>query len=303
MLKYVIAAATLKALSLTPLTRRVYRSLGNAIGGSTRASGNMPAHYIHRVNAILMLHRRYGVPRDGDRLLELGTGWVHWEALVTRLFFDIEAVLYDVWDNRQLDALKGFITQLEGALDTLDADTTQLDRARRLIPHIKAVGSFDALYRLLGFTYHVDHAGELNGLEAGTFDYAISTTVLEHVQRASAPALVQGIARALKPGGFSNQYIDIKDHLAYYDSTASPKQYLRYSDTTWRRFFENDVQYFNRIQIPDWRAMFEQAGLELIDEENRAVNLDGLPIATPYRDLSPEDLRCGDVRLLHRKPG
>ena len=33
--------------------------------------------------------------------------------MTLRLFYDIKAVLFDVWDNRQLGGLKNYIRQLE----------------------------------------------------------------------------------------------------------------------------------------------------------------------------------------------
>ena len=43
---------------------------------------------------------------------ELGTGWIHFYSLYLRLFFDFRGTLYDVWDNRQLHALKRIFSQL-----------------------------------------------------------------------------------------------------------------------------------------------------------------------------------------------
>jgi len=96
MLKYVLTAITLKAFSCSPLALRLYRVLGNTLGGKKRAKGPMPNYYLERVKRMLHLSRRYGVPKDGDRLLELGTGWLHWEAITTRLFFDVQGILFDV---------------------------------------------------------------------------------------------------------------------------------------------------------------------------------------------------------------
>ena len=62
-----------------------------------------------RVKRMLRLQKNYNIVHHGDRILELGTGWLHWEALTLRLFYDIEAVLFDVWDNRQLGGLKNYL--------------------------------------------------------------------------------------------------------------------------------------------------------------------------------------------------
>jgi len=106
MFKYCLAAMALKSFSCPHLTKRVYRALGNTLGAKKREVGQMPDYYLNRIKRMLRLAKSYGIPKDGDRLIELGTGWLHWEAIITRLFFDVHGILFDVWDNRQMDALK-----------------------------------------------------------------------------------------------------------------------------------------------------------------------------------------------------
>jgi len=57
----------------------------------------MPGYYPDRVKRMLRLQKNYNIVHHGDRILELGTGWLRWEALTLRLFYDIEAVLFDVY--------------------------------------------------------------------------------------------------------------------------------------------------------------------------------------------------------------
>src|SRR3954471_3807296 len=111
MVKYLTAAVALKCFSVTPGTRQAYRFVGNRLGNKRRCAGRMPAYYFERVKRIVNLTRQRDIVHDGDRVLELGTGWLHWDALALKLFFDIEGVLFDVWDNRQLGGLKNYFTQ------------------------------------------------------------------------------------------------------------------------------------------------------------------------------------------------
>src|SRR5205809_6358345 len=152
MVKYIATAIALKCFSCTPLTRSLYRQLGNRAGNNRRSVGTMPAYYPERVRRMLHLQREYGIVRDGDRILELGTGWLHWEALTLRLFYDVEAVLFDVWDNRQLGGVKNYLRQLRPMLnDDFELSVTALKRAQTLINEILKVNSFAELYELLGF--------------------------------------------------------------------------------------------------------------------------------------------------------
>ena len=60
-----------------------------------------PPYYMERARNIVEQVRRFDLIRPGDRLLEIGSGWVAWESTVLRLFFDVQVTLFDVWDDRQ----------------------------------------------------------------------------------------------------------------------------------------------------------------------------------------------------------
>src|SRR5438477_1702117 len=134
MVKYITTAVALKCFSSSPWMRSFYRNLGNSVGNKRRSSGVMPDYYPERVKRMLRLQRQNNIVRNGDRILELGTGWLHWEALTLRLFYDVEAVLFDVWDNRQLGGLKNYVRQLGAMLNNgFELSTVELNRAQPLI--------------------------------------------------------------------------------------------------------------------------------------------------------------------------
>lgn len=303
MLRYVIAANTLKLFSRSESTRRAYRALGNTLGGRKRAKCLMPKSYFMRLKNFLHLNRRYGILKDGDKLLELGTGWLHWDAIVARLFFDIECVLFDVWDNRQMCGLQNYIAQLDDMIEDIDVDYIQRNRAHSLIAEIRKKNSFKELYDFLGFRYVVDPSGKLTQLNCESFDVIVSTGVLEHIHVSILPEFVNDIAKLLKPGGFSLQNINLRDHLQLYDRMVSEKQYLSYSDRSWKRWFENDVQYINRVQRREWKALFKAAGLELYEEKNyRNEQISYMHLAKQYQKYDKAELECVGLKLLYRKP-
>lgn len=300
MLKYCLSAFALKAFSATPATRHVYRELGNIVGNRSRAKGPIPSYYIERVNRMLRNHRNFGFPRAGDRVLEIGTGWLHWEALTLRLFFDVEGTLYDVWDNRQLNAMRNYYKQLSLSLGDIDATTDQKFRARKLIADLLEAGSFEELYAGFNLRYVVHAGGDLP-FAPETFDVVVSAGVLEHVSAKQAPALIKKVAGVMKPGAYSYHSINIRDHLCQYDPSVSQKQYLKYRTRTWQALFNNEVQYINRMQRSDWLHMFDDAGLTLIDEQREMENIGGLHVAAQFRNYDSKDLGCGGLRIVHRK--
>jgi hypothetical protein len=300
MIKYCATAAALKAFSSSRPAKRIYRSLGNSIGSRKRAVGKMPGFYVTRVERMLQLSRNFGVPRDGARILELGTGWLHWEAMTASLFFEVSGVLYDVWDNRQLNGLKNYLRQLAPLVDNLDVEPARRARAKALIAQIEQLTDYRRLYELLGFTYVVDEAGVLGAIEQQSFDLVVSAGVLEHVYAKDAQQLIRGVSSALKGGGLSVHSINIRDHFYQYDQGVSPKQYLQYPDWLWRWFFENDVQYINRLQRSDWLRIFDTAGLMLVEEQIDAVDVSGLEIAKSYQLYGETDLACAGLTIVHR---
>jgi hypothetical protein len=303
MIKYHMTALALKGFSCCKPSRSLYRALGNRLGSAARAEGEMPSYYFERAERNVAWCRKYGPLCADDRILEIGTGWVHWEAITLRLFFDFQAYLYDVWDNRQLTALKGFVRQLEsrfgqdGFLQGCD-----FDRARFLIRKIEKATSFDELYGILGFEYVLDPEGLMECLPRDTFRLAISAGVLEHIPAETAPRFVSKMASLLAGGGMGIHSINIRDHLSAYDPSASPKQYLMYSESKWKLWYENRVQYINRIQRGEWLRMFSDAGLAIVEEGGSYADLTTLPIHPRYRGLSRRDIDCTNLVLTVRKP-
>ena len=302
MIKYVSTAVALKVFSSGPQMRSIYRRLGNQVGNRRRSTGPMPGYYVERLKRMLRLQRQHGIVKNGDRIMELGTGWLHWEALTLRLFYDIEAVLYDVWDNRQLGGLKNYVRQLGPMLDKgFELSPAELKRAQSLIAGILKSESFHELYRLLNFEYVVESSGSLAKFSTGSFQLVVSGGVLEHVYRDALPRLAGEMRRVLKPGGWAVHSIDTADHLEHYDRSVSPKLYLTYSEPTWRRFFENEVQYINRLQRGEWLALFNSNGFELIEEEARRVDISRLKLAERYRHMEKSDLECTVLKLALKK--
>lgn len=304
MVKYILTAIGLKASSCSKVSKRAYRALGNSLGSKKRAVEKMPSYYVARVNNMLRLAKKFGVPKDGDKLLEIGTGWLHWEAITAKLFFNIHGTLFDVWDNRQILGLNNYLRQLDEMLDKLDADHKQRASAHKLISQIISNSEYDEIYKLLDLKYVLgSKEGGLKLLEKESFDIIVSAGVLEHIYREDAPEVCNSIADLLKPGGYSVHSINMRDHLYAYDKSASVKQYLRYPDWVWRLFFENDVQYINRIQRSDWLRLFQKAGLDVIEQEVECEDLGEVKVSQSYQEkYSDNDLKCCGLKILHRKP-
>ena len=302
MIKYLTAAACLKLCSSSSLMKRCYRFLGNEFGSKRRIQSHLPGYYVDRVKRYLSLCKKYNAIKDGDKLLEVGTGWIHWESLSLSLFFDIKATLFDIWDNRQLSALKKYCLWFDAMIDKeIDFDPERKARAHRIIKSITLADNFEDLYDLLNFEYLINPEGKLDNFRDESYNIIISGGVLEHVNRVYISEYINNLGRLLKQDGYSIHSINITDHLSMYTNRVSLKNYLQYSDKIWKTYFENDVQYFNRIQKTEWLELFSRSGLELIEEQSDYLNISDLRIDKQYEVLSKEDLACIHIKLLHTK--
>jgi len=299
MVRYILAAGALKAFSINETSRALYRRLGNILRKHKRMHRqNKLDSYIRRGNLFVNLCDKYKAVKAGDKLLEIGTGWMHWYSIYLRLFYEVGVTMLDVWDNRQFDATKTMLTEL---LAKTKDDPTHCKRIIEL-EKVLQVDTFEELYALLDLKYVIEETGSLCRFPNDSFDCVFSFHVLEHVQAENADELTKSIRRVLRPGGYSIHQIGLNDHLAHYDKKVSAKNYLRYSDTAWKRYFENTVQYFNRLQASDWLGLFSKHDFSLLEKKAGFCDIESLPIDAKYRDYERQDLECVNLTMVHRNP-
>ena len=301
MIKLLMEAGVYKFFSISPQMEKVYRILGNKIGKRKRLKPGIPTFYYDRIKRYLNLQEKYNIIHEGDKILEVGTGWLHWDSIAIRLFFNVEATLFDLCDNRQLQPLKQKFSELTEQIDNeINIEPSKHEHVHDILRNIASANSFDDLYRLLGFRYVIDNSGKLSNFQDESFSTIYSGGVLEHVHNDIINDYIKDFYRLLKPGGYCIHSITINDH--YTDRTLPDKYYLTFSDKVWKRFFENKVQYINRLQRSEWLNIFQQAGFELIDEESSYVSIEKLKINKKYMNYDKKDLECLVLRIVHRKP-
>lgn len=250
---------------------------------------------------LLESNNKYNFLDEECQLLEIGTGWLHWEAITARLFHDFHATLFDVWDNRQLEGLHNYLLKLEPHLHEFNVNPEQRERASRLIAEISHIQSFEEIYELLGFRYIVNQSGRLEPLKENYYDVIVSSGVLEHIYVDDLPDILADYKRVLKPDGFSIHNINLQDHYRQYAHSISNKQYLMYPKNYWKVWLHNDIQYVNRVQRPEWLQFFENAGFTLVFEEcTRTAHLPKC-IASDFYSFPRSDLEVVFQRIIHTK--
>ena len=66
-------------------------------------------------------------------------------------------------------------------------------------------------------------------------------------------------------------------------------------------FFQNDVQYFNRVQRPEWLKYFADAKFRLVEERAEPIELNGVAISRSFASFSREDLSCLTMKVVYAK--
>lgn len=301
MLRYFLAAQALRVFSINATTKRLYRSLGNVVGSRNRARG-LPPHYLTRANSNLRILEERGLIRDGANVMEIGTGWAHWEALFVRCFYNVTTVAMDVWDNRQFSGFMRFAQELKVRLGELGRPDEQVERARRVLDKVESCKSFDEVYQALSFRYALGVEEAYNSVPDGTLDLIFSSDVLEHVPADQTQDMLRQHYRMLKPGGATAHQIVMTDHLRIYDRSVHPKNYLRYNETAWRLWFANDVQYINRLQMGQWRELFAASGFDVEAIIRDRVDLSGMRLAKRFAETAEQDSDVAVVSMIGRKP-
>jgi hypothetical protein len=297
--RYYLLALALRLFNANAGTRRLYRAIGNR--RNRRRGTTLPEKYFTMTPRMYDTILGAGALRDGNRVLEIGTGWAHWDALVARNHREIRATLQDVWDNRSFARFQSFLVQLTdpGIRWRLGFD----DRALPLMQRAAAAPDFAEAYAILGFDYVLDPSGLLGGLNGRSFDLIISRDVAEHIRAEAIGPLCQRSFALLRPGGSAFHQIVLTDHNKVYIPGLHPKAYLGFSRAFHRRWLSNTIQYINLLQVPEWQAAFEAAGFECAAIDRVGSHpLDGLAVHPSWREYSEEDLRCTVVQFLLRKP-
>ncbi len=301
MLSYYATALALKAFSINGYSEQLYRSLGNA-RNAIKSETEIAVKYYFRTPIFLETLRRHNVLKPGIKALEIGTGFVHWEALVLRNEIPCDVQLYDIWDNRTYHRFQSYARHLANP-QVRERLGLSVPENQKMMEEVLALPDFDAVYRRLGFDYKLDPSGLLQGVDDTAFDLVVSSDVGEHLRREDIPAIIRGSFEVLKPGGWAFHQVCLVDHLRIYAGSTHPKQYLSFSKAHYARYLNNGVQYINQVQVPEWKAMFEGAGFEIaaLDRIGTA-DLTGLSIHPDWSGISEEDLSCTVVVFMVRKP-
>jgi SAM-dependent methyltransferase len=147
------------------------------------------------------------------------------------------------------------------------------------------------LMALVGVTCLVTDARNLD-LPPGSVDAFVSNNTLEHIPVDVIAAIFQEFHRLGTPDCIMSHYIDLADHYVGFDGNIGVLNFLQYSERRWR-WYNNDLQYQNRLRVNEYRAIHERNGWQVVREESTSADvseLRKLRLAPEFRGRREEDL-------------
>jgi ubiquinone/menaquinone biosynthesis C-methylase UbiE len=153
--------------------------------------------------------------------------------------------------------------------------------------------------------YRAPAGASASGIQDDSIDVVFSNSVLERVVERDIARIMEESRRILRKGCLVIHDVNFGDHYAYFDRSITHINYLSYSDREWA-FWNNRLQYQNRLRPADFIRHAQTAGLELVLQSRRpqAALLAILPqfnLAAEFRRYPPEELCCTSTTFVARK--
>ena len=246
----------------------------------TRATSHLTAYEEHVPH----------VPPAEATFFEFGAGWDLAIPLAYAALGVGQQVLIDIRPSARTELVNETIAAFNRLRPTLE------EAAGRSVSDLGGpIGTLDELEPRFGIRYLAPCDARATGLPAASVDFVSSTDTCEHIPAADLAAIFAECRRLLRPGGGFSCRIDLQDHYAYFDSSLSRYNFLRFSEQTWA-LVNSPLHYQNRLRAPEYLRLVREARLDLVvenpsgpSEEGRA-ELRALPLAERFRGYSEEEL-------------
>ncbi|HRE49452.1 MAG TPA: class I SAM-dependent methyltransferase, partial [Aggregatilineales bacterium] len=230
-----------------------------------------------------------------ERVLEIGTGWLPFVPIAFALAGVAHIITIDkVGLTRRtllqetLDLFLHYAEQgtLQTWLPLAENRLSLLEQARKRIDTEGIKEALEALH----IEARVQDVRELTTLPPP--DLFVSNNTYEHIPGEVLRSILKMYRRLAHERSVLSDMIDLTDHYVYFDKTITPYNFLNYSERTWR-WFNNPLQYQNRLRISDYRQFYEENGFRILREENKraAETLPtGVRLAKEFAHYAPQDL-------------
>ena len=308
-MRWQVKAAILYTLSQLPAGTQIYRKLQDVTG-----SNRLDIHDQYGMkSAFLKRILQEGLPVRDREFFEIGTGWFPVFPMLLSLVGARRIVTVDLNPWLTADSLAQTLLGYASIAERVAADF-QLsarecqDRLHALINLAKQPNAtVDAVLREARIEYRMPLDATDTRLPAETFDYIVSSNVLEHIPGPVIAGIIAESQRILKPGGLHLHHVDPGDHYSL-DGQITTVNFLNYSRHQWHCLGRTGLAYHNRLRCIDYVRLFQQGGFEIfreftrIDERALAVLREGkLKVHPDFQGYTPEQLAGAGIDVFARK--
>ena len=243
----------------------------------------------------------------GSTLFEIGTGWYPTLPICFSLAGAKRIITCDIVRHIDVDLTFRMIAALESRLQSIaEACGASAAEVHDRYLELLEAKDIDALLKRARVEYCAPADALAAKLAPDSIDLVYSNSVMEHVPKDSIRDLIRESRRILRPGGLALHNVACNDHYAHIDSHIPFVNYLRYSESPWRKW-NNSLQYQNRLRAPEFLDLATEVGLEIILKRTRVrpgarEALSNFEVASQFRRFSTEDLATTTVDFIARKP-
>lgn len=273
------------------LQRHVTRTIPRQLAPTARTASD----YLRGIEAI---RSHSHAPIAGARFLEFGAGWDLYGNLLLWCYGVNDQVALDLRRLASADQVNHVIRHLEA-----DPPPNAVRIPARTLTESARFGT--ELRDVYGIHYLAPADAANTGLPGGSVDIITTTSVLEHVPFEQLRPILAECRRLMHDRSVMNHVIDYSDHYAHSDASITQYNFLRFDESEWRRF-NPAIHYQNRARHSEYRALFVEAGFQVVDEhaeqpEDGARLLASVALAGRFRDMSTEALAPTSGQFILRK--
>ncbi len=277
--KWILKAIVQKIISYLPCSQQVNYLFQKYVTKGVQLSDGYFEDRLEHARQHIAAWQRYAGAQPPRQTLELGAGWY---PVVPLAMFLYGAERIRTVDVTLLTNARHIRTTIRKMLDYAEAGRLQeiiplqperLERLRTVFQQSQTA-DMAQLTQAFGIDYLVHDARRLP-LEAGSIDFIHSNNTFEHIYPDILLDILREFRRVVRPGGLQSHFIDLSDHFAHFDRSITIYNFLKFSPAAWR-WIDNSVQPLNRLRLPDYRRLYEQANLPITEERLRPGDLDAL---------------------------
>ena len=279
-------------LARAPGGRAIHRLMQERVGQLRRIeTGNQFDNALQ----ILKMASRESCSLAGQRVVEIGTGWVPAISVALALV-GCEVHTFDVSALTKPDYLRRTLAAWYPRLDEIAVAANQLlievaERWERL----SRGQSLEDLLQKHGGTYLAPCDTTALPLASESVDLVLSNLVLQCVAEEQVVPVLRESARVLRPSGRAIHRIRMTDEYAQGDPNRHHLHFLTYEQETWNRWFNHRLKNQNRWRTSQFLQAFHDVGF-LQHEVCRFRDIRGAAYFQQVA-LAPEFLWCDEDDL------